>query len=180
MDLQGTYPRNFISFIRNLEIDPDNLVVENILDRESDFISQYYTPNNRVSELGRKVLESLNRQRVRTHPGTLDKGSLGYLILRSDFLTHYKNIETLLKIILLESFSIEIAIFHDESFRKYLSKEDIKDTRETLKFVLDIISLDPRYSEIISHLQDLNVSLGYIEAQVPVIINDSNGGVISG
>lgn len=158
-----------------MEITPDNLIVENKLDKETDFVSRFYTPHSSIGELSRKVLESIQAKEIRTTSGDLEYDSLGYLIQHSKLLKVHPNLKRYFQIIFLEVLSIEIAIDYVPELRELMDENVIKRVRENIKYTLDVISLDPRFTKIIEHLQNLEVDLGYIEAQVPVIKKDGEG-----
>lgn len=148
------------------------MIIENTLDKDSDFVSEFFTPKSSIGGLSRTILESIQAQELRTTSGELTYNSLGYLILNSDLLETHPNLRPYMQAILLEALSLEIAIEFVPELRVHITEEDIDNVRETINYSLDIISLDPRYTMIIEHLQDLYISLGYIQAQVPVIQED--------
>jgi len=160
---------DLISFISSIEVTPDNLVVENELDQESSFVSRFYTPHSAVSELARKVLENIQMNQIPTTVKRVKKESLAHHFIHSNFRETYPSLFKYIKILLLECFAIAYTIDYDPKLTKFLTQEDIQDTIETLKYILDVVSLDVRYPEIINGLHDLNVDLGYIKGQVPVI-----------
>lgn len=172
MEIRKKYPREFIDFLRRLEITTDNVVVENQLDKETDFVSQYFTPHSSIGELSRKILETIHARELLTTNSKIKKDSLGDLILNSNLLKVHPNLRQYIQIILLESLAIEIAIDHIPKLREHMSEEDIDKVRENIVYALDIISVDPRFTEIYKHLQELYIDLGYIQAQIPVIKRD--------
>lgn len=175
MEIHKRYPREFIDFLGRLEVSPDNTIIENVLDKESDFVSQYFTPHSSIGELSRKVLETIQAREIRTTNANMKKNSLGDLVLSSKLLDIHPNLRPYIQAILLESLSIEIAIDHIPEFIKYLNEDDIGKVRENITYTLDIISVDPRFVDIIKHLNDLYVNLGYIQAQIPVIKEEEGG-----
>lgn len=172
MEIYKRYPRGYISFLGRLEISPKNMIVENALDKETDFVSRFFTPHSSIGELSRKMLESIQAREIRTSSRESNYNSLGYLVLHSSLLETHPNLKPYLQAILLEALAIEIAINHVPELREFMNEKDIEKVRENISYTLDIISVDPRYTMIIEHLHDLYVILGYMQAQVPAIKED--------
>lgn len=172
MEIHKRYPRGLISFLGDLEVTPYNTIVQNVLDKDSDFVSEYFTPHSSIGELSRKLLESIQAREVHTSSKELRKDSLGDLVLKSDLLRVHPNLKPYMQAILLEAVSLEIAINHVPELGEYINEGDIGKVRETIKYTLDVISVDPRFTEINIQLQELYINLGMLQAQVPVIKRD--------
>ena len=166
------YQKELLDFVTTIKVSPNNIVVENTLDAELPFVSRYYTAHKGLSELGRYVLQDIQRGQVSYTRKQLDTNSLTYLAKHSGLLTEYPSLTTYFKILILESYAIMYAVEEKASYRKHLNKKDIRKVRTTLKYILDIIGMDVAYEAIITHLQDLDIELGYIEAQADLIRND--------
>ena len=52
---------------------------------------------------------------------------------------------------------------------KYIDTADVNLTRQNVKYLLDYLGDDERYSEITIDLQSMDVALGYVGAQIPLI-----------
>lgn len=167
----------FISFLGDMGVTPKNMIIENQLDKQTEFISKYYTPHPSVGELSRKVLEGIHAKEVRVTTRKMPEGTLGNLVLSSDLLKVHPNLASYMRVILLEAFALEIAVNHMPELGTYISAESINNVRENIKYSLDIISVDPRFTEEYLILSELYIVLGYIEAQVPIIRQDLEGKV---
>lgn len=172
MEIYKKYPREFIDFIGRLEITPENAIIENVLDKDSEFVSRYFTPKASIGELSRKVLESIHAKEVITTNNKLRAGSLGDLLLNKRLINTHPNLKPYLQAILLEVVALDVAIEHAPELRQYVNEKDISRVRDNITYALDLISIDPRFTKEYKHLQDLYINLGYIEAQVPVIKQD--------
>lgn len=164
-----TYPRELIKFIRSVQVDPKGIVIENVLDKESDYVSRMYTPNRRVSKLGAFVAENLALENIRVNENDLDELSFIPLVKKSKVLESYPFLQKHFRLILLESFSISFAMGDQTELLKYMDKEDLGKVRETIKYTLDIMGPDVRYTPLILSLQELELAIGYIQAQTDVI-----------
>ena len=175
MRLDVRFPMEFINFVGDLEVTPKNMIIENSLDKDLEFVSRYFTPRPSIGELSRKILEAIHAREVRTSSRKLGQGSLGRLILDSDLLKVHPNLTKYMRVILLEVLALDIAINHLPELGEYINKKDINRVRENIKYSMDIISVDPRFVSEYANLSELYISLGYIEAQVEVIKRDLEG-----
>lgn len=164
--------QEFISFTTSIEIDENNFLIENRLDSDFELISRYYTPQNRINEATRQVVTEFKRQHKEFKGHNLEEGRLAYNVLRSNILHEYKKLTPYFRLVLLESYVITLVTQEPNSYIKYVEDTDISNIQESIKYVLNILGMDLRYKEIIKQLNDLNIDLGYIKAQLPVIHND--------
>lgn len=173
---QVRHPAALIRFMSYLDVDPDNVIMSNVIDQEPNFISRFYTPNLRVSPLAAKVLAALHTDTFLTINRDVSADSLIGQLTASNLRTENPYVYQLTQTIVLEAFSLVYAIEDREELVKYINADDINRVRINLKYVLDAIGKDHKYTSLIENIQELDVTLGYIEAQVPVI----KGGVTNG
>lgn len=174
---QIRHPASLIRFISYLETDPDNVIVNNVIDQEPNFISRFYTPNLRISPLASKVLKELQDNSFLTTNRDVSPNSLIGQLSNSNLKAENPHLYQIAQTIVLESFSLIYAIEDKEELIKFISADDINLVRTNLKYLLDAIGTNHKYTDMIENIQQMDVTLGYIEAQVPVIKNRgvSNG-----
>lgn len=71
-----TYSSEYLRFISSFEVAPSNDVVYNTLDKEAEFISRYYVPKLKVSELASFVLRDIQSEKIRPVKQKTKKGTL--------------------------------------------------------------------------------------------------------
>ena len=167
-----TYSSEYLRFISSFEIAPNNDVVYNTLDKEAEFVSRYYIPRLKVSELASFVLRDIHSEKIRPVKQKTKKGTLLDIVKSSGMKEKDDRIYQLCKIIGLEIFSMWYAIEHQTEYRKYFSQREVRQVRNNILFVLDVIGDKEDYLELIILLHELDIHVGYIQGQVPVIKGD--------
>lgn len=148
------------------------MVIENVLDRKSDYISRYFTPNRSVTELAYQVYQLIYRKQINANTLPIQPDSITYYFESPKFKDKYPLLQPFTKILLLESFAIYYAVKYDIHYRRYLDERDMIKVRENLKYIISIIGIDPNFSRLTELLHDLSVDLGYIQSQIPIIKNE--------
>lgn len=169
-----TYSSEYLRFISSFEIAPNNDVVYNTLDKEAEFVSRYYIPRLKVSELASFVLRDIYSEKIRPVKQKTKKGTLLDIVKSSGMKEKDDRIYQLCKIIGLEIFSMWYAIEHQTEYRKYFSQREVRQVRNNILFVLDVIGDEEDYLELIILLHELDIHVGYIQGQVPVIKGEDN------
>lgn len=164
-----TYSSEYLRFISSFEVAPNNEIIYNTLDKEAEFISRYYTPRLKVSELATFVLRDIYSEKIRPVRQETKKGTLLDIVKSSGMKDKTDNIYQLCKLIGLEIFSMWYAIEHQKDYRKYFSQRDIRQVRNNILYVLDVIGDREDYLDLIELLHELDIHVGYIQGQVPVI-----------
>lgn len=160
-------PANLIRFIASLDIKPNNVVYLNGLDMKFDFVSRFYTPHISISVLANNVLRDIATGMVPTT--VLQNTEYGILrdIEESGIKTINRSMYTLIRIVLLETFSIVYTLNDKQNFIRYVEIDAIDDLRQNIKYLIDALGKDNRYSKITQSLQILLTDLGYIQAAIP-------------
>lgn len=169
MEKDITYASVLLRFISSYEIAPNNDLVLNTLDREAEFISRFYTPRLRVSELASYVLKDIQANRItptRRHP---NKGSFLEKVTQNNMRDNDPALYQLAKIIMLEVFSVVYLVDHKKEYAEYLTEPDMQQARANVKYFLDAISGTEKYLDLVEHLHQFDISLGYIQGQIPVL-----------
>lgn len=157
-----------LRFISSFDVDPDNSVIGTALD-EATFVSRFYTPKMKVSALAVKVLDELANNKILAENRTPHEGSFMYKLQNSDLRTTKPYLFQLSKTIMLECFSVVYAVEQKPELLKYLNQTDLQVARTNLKYLLDAIGDDPKYSSMTEDINKIDISMGYIQAQVPVL-----------
>lgn len=164
-----TYASVFLRFISSYEIAPNNELIYNTLDREAEFISRYYTPRLRVSELASFVLKDISSETIKPINKSVAKDSFLEKVFESNMKDRNPHLYQLAKTILLEVFSLVYLVDHKQNYAKYLSESDLRQVRMNIKYFLDAIGGEERYLNLVEHLHQFDISIGYVQGQVPVI-----------
>lgn len=173
MNNKPIYSSSLLRFISSFDIDPNNTVITPTALDSAEFVSMFYTPQLRVSKLASKVSEELDTGVIAKNE-LPNKDSFMYKLQTSDLKETKPYVYQLAKVVMLECFSIVYAIKHENKLLKYLEKEDIRTARTNLKYILDSLGKDQKYMGMTEDINKLDISLGYIQAQIPVIRGEMN------
>lgn len=169
------HPKELLRFISNIKLDSNNNLILNLLDTTPSFVTRFYTPNFSVSVLATNVLAKLERDTILSSNVQLASSNLIYKINTSGMKLKRPDIYLLLRVAVLETFSLIYTIREDNDLIKFISVEEIKAVRVNLRYILTEIGAVEDYATIVEDVQNLDVVLGYIQAQVPVIKEVLNG-----
>lgn len=171
-----TYASVLLRFISSYEIAPNNELVLNTLDKEAEFVSRFYTPRLRVSELASQVLKDIEGEKIKPVNRDPAKDSFLEKVLKGDLKVEKPNLYQIAKIIMLEVFSVVYLVDNKPGYAQYLSEQDIRQARMNVKYFLDAISGEDKYLELVEHLHNFDISLGYIQGQIPVLKGEVSNG----
>ena len=160
---------DLLRFIRYLRVNPSGEVVKNVLDTETNFISRFFTPQFRVNKISSTILDLINDNQISDINKSLSKDSLTYKFLQSGLKLTAPKIYALGQIVILESFALIYAIEEAPEMFKYINENDVEDTRETVKYLIDYLGDKNDYVGIVMDLQNMDIALGYIQRQIPLI-----------
>lgn len=160
---------DLMRFIRYINVDATGEVVTNVIDDELNFISRFYTPQFRVNKVSSSILTLINDNEIGEINKQLSKDSLTYKLLNSGLKLSAPYVYQLAQTVVLECFALIYAVEEDQSMFKYIDEEDVKVTRENVKYIIDYMGENKDYTEIVMDLHSVDVALGYIQKQVPVI-----------
>lgn len=170
------YSATLLRFISSFEIAPNNFLILNTLDKEAEFVSRYFTPRLRVSELASYVLKDIQSEQILPMKTPPIEGSFLEAIEGTSMREDDNNLYQISKIILLEAFSIHYLLEHKREYTKYLNERDIQQARTNMKYLLDAIGRKDSYDVLRDHLYDFDISLGYIQGQIPVLRKEAPNG----
>nr|AGM61361.1 hypothetical protein BTP1_16 [Bacillus phage phiBTP1] len=92
--------------------------------------------------------------------------------MESDLVTYNPRMYTLVTSVVLESFALLYSIEEESTNLQYMSHKDFQRIRDNVNYIADYFSTVRRYRKIIEALRITDVSLGYIENQIDVILTD--------
>ena len=166
-------------FIRYIQVDELGDVVTNVIDDEPNFISRFYTPQFRVNKISSDILAFINDNDIGELNVQLSKDSLTYKLLISGLKLSAPYMYQLAQTVVLECFALIYAIEENQDMFRYIDEDDVKTTRENVKYIIDYMGENKDYTDIIMDLHSVDVALGYIQKQIPVIQGglDTNGTV---
>lgn len=159
---------SLLRFLNSINLTKNNLNY-NKLDTDISFVSRYYTPNLKISELSKKMLDEIQNGNIKTSEYDYNKNSIVSKIQNSSLKTNAPSVYSLCQTIILEAYSIVNCFLENPDYLKYLTNQDIMVSRENLNYVADYMSEYEEYNSIILDLRDLDICFGYIENQLPLI-----------
>lgn len=152
--------------IKTLNISPDGTVIRNVLDEDSPYISQYYTPNLSVGSLCSKIKEELDINIVVQDYVTEYPNTIGYFLENSDLEQESLYAYDILKSVVVDCFCIIYALNVDTSYQKYITSVEIDNDLNNIFYIIDYLSGTLRYSDQIDNLYSLVDQLGVIKNQL--------------
>lgn len=143
---------------------------------ELSFVSKYFTPVLKISEVSEELLTDIRNDDILTTGDDYTESSIIKKVEASDLEESAPNIYKLLQMVILESYTIVNCFTENTDNIKRITEEDVKRVRENLNYVADFMGSYPRYSDIIPDLRELDICFGYIEHQLP----QYRGGLLNG
>ena len=165
-------PLALVRFISGIPVLNDGTIPLNTMDDTPQFVSDMYQPVYALSSVARLTQSILDSDKIELLDVNLDPSTIVYQALNSDLASFSPNIYTLLRAVVLESFSLLYCIDEESSNLQYVSKKDFTNLKNNINFIADYFSTDPKYYGMIDTLRNMTISLGYLENQVSVIMND--------
>lgn len=160
---------DLLRFFRYLNVDVEGEVVANVIDDSPNFISRFYTSHTRVNKISSTLLDIVRDNNISETNKSLSENSITYKFLKSGLKLSAPYIYELAQIVVLESFALIYAIDESPEMYKMINESDVKQTRENVKYLIDYLGGAKDYTDIVMDLQSMDVALGYIQEQIPVI-----------
>lgn len=164
-----TLPEELYRFIYYVSIGPDGTIFTNKLDSDQTFVSRYYTPNLKVGALAKKFMEKLRIGKNFDTTKIYDSTSFVGRLADSGLRIQYPMVYSVMQAILIEATAIVYACDFDKELLNHIEEADFRLARENIKYVNDAIGGQDDYAEFISNLHEMEIAIGYIEKQVPMI-----------
>lgn len=157
-------------FISTLNIDLEGGVILNVIDTEEpNFISRFYTPHLKVSQLGADISNKINLSEIEQSSKQLNNNTLTIKLINSGLALENPYMYKLAQSILLDSFAVVYAIEEDATLLQGIEVKDLTQTRTNVKYLIDYLGDKEDYVEIVERLHNLSVAVGYIENQLPIL-----------
>jgi hypothetical protein len=166
------YAADLIRFVSNVPVLNDGTIPINQIETTETFISDLYSPVYSLSTVARMVQGLLNSGKIEVTTETLDSSTIVYKALNNDLASYAPNIYLLLRAVVLESFALLYTIENELKNLQYMSVKDIQRAKVNLNYVADYLSTEPKYFYMIENLRDMNISFGYLQNQIDVIMNE--------
>lgn len=169
------YPIEYVKLLSNTDIDPirHTLIIDPVA-MEVD-IRDYTTPysyNPLLSSMAYNFLIKLKDFTPKI--GKLEKDSLYYVLNSTTLPTRHYGIHAIIKGIYLETLAINYANDNDNTMFDALSIEDVKRVRTNIDYVCDWLGEYREYRPLLEYFRTLNLSLGYIQNRLDVLLNGVN------
>jgi hypothetical protein len=167
-----TYSADLIRFVSNVPVLNDGTIPVNTIETNETFFSDLYEPVYALSTVARLVQGDINSGKIEVVNDSLDSSTIVYKALNSDLSSYAPNIYRLLRAVVLESFSLLYTIETEPKNLQYVSTQDILRVKQNLNYVADYFSTETKYFHMIERLRDMNVSFGYLQNQIDVIMSE--------
>lgn len=161
------YAEDLIRFISNIPTLADGTIPVS-----PNFQSEMYEPVYSLSTVARLVQSELKSGKIEVENEELEPETVVYKALNSDLGSYAPDIYMLLRATVLEAFSLLYTIDNEFWNLQYVSHSDIRKARTNLNFISDYLSTEQKYYSLIEVLRDMNISFGYLENQIDVILNE--------
>jgi hypothetical protein len=169
------FPNDLLRFVSTVPLLNDGTIPLNTIDSTNSFVSTLYDATPAVSVIARTVKKEIEDGNITATTEGLESNTVVYKALNSDLATYAPNIYTLLRSVALEAFSLLYTIDNSPRDLQYVSSADISRARNNLNYVTDYMSTEEKYYNLIEDLRTMNISFGYIENQIDVIMKDRSG-----
>ncbi|WZK93583.1 hypothetical protein [Bacillus phage BvP] len=170
-----TYPADLIRFISTIPVLNDGTIPLNTIKTSGSFVSPLYDPTYSLSILARLTQSVLTSDKIEVDNSSLSEDTIVSMALNSDLSSYSPDIYLLLRAVVLESFSLLYNIEQQASNLQYVSTKDIQRAKTNLGYIADFMSTEPKYFRMIEKLRDMNISFGYMENQIDVIMVERGG-----
>ena len=162
-------------FLHGLSFDKNGVVIENELDKTSNYISKYYTPNLTVSLISTEAKSSIFLDSTTGYNDTTDPDSLLYKIQNSTIAVETPGIYRLCQVAIMDFYSISYAYHDDNTLFKDLTTADMDKTIANCLYLADYFSGDTRYTDIASLFTNAVAALGVLKNNLVTLKGDNNG-----
>jgi hypothetical protein len=171
-DFIMAYSAELVRFVSSIPILNDGTIPTNSIDSGSTFASTLYDATYSLSVVARLTQDLIKNDKIELVSGETDSTTIVHRALNSDLSSYTPTIYLLLKSVVLESFSILYMMDNDPVNLQYVSAKDIRRVRQNVNFIADYFSTEPKYYHMIENMRDINISFGYIENQIDVIMKE--------
>jgi hypothetical protein len=168
-------PLDLVRFISDIPVLNDGIIPINTLDETPLYYSYMFEPVYSLSAIARITQGVLKSDKIEVVNIPLDPNTVVSKAFNSDLASYAPNIYLLLQAVVLESFALLYHMETDSGNLQYVSHKDIQKIKTNINYIADYFGSEPKYYSFIETMRVMNISLGYLENQVDVIM--SNRGV---
>jgi hypothetical protein len=165
-------PLDLVRFISDVPVLNDGTIPINTLDETPLYYSYMYEPVYSLSAIARITQGVLKNGKIEVVNIPLDPNTIVSKAYNSDLASYAPNIYLLLQAVVLESFALLYHIETDSINLQYVSHKDIQKIKTNIGYIADYFGSEDKYYSLIETMRIMNISLGYLENQIDVIMND--------
>lgn len=171
-----TQPSGLLRFIQSVNISNQGEIIRNVLDTEEpNFVSRYYTPKLTVTGVSKKVQAKINTGEIKQNNKRLTNNTLTIHLMNSDLKLSRPYLYTVAQGIILDAFAIVYTIEEDKDLLAEVEQRELTQTRTNIRYLIDALGGEEKYQEIVKGFHELNVAIGYIENQLPILKEGEHG-----
>lgn len=153
------------NFLSTMVVANDSNVVNsgNVIDETETYISKWYTPQLRVSNATRELLDSLGVMGLIANNEDMGEDSLTYNLLKSNLKDKDLKTYNLFKSVIADLYAFTYAFSDNTEFLKYVNREDITRTINNVMYLIDYFSDSNDNAQLLKELTDTAALLGVLK-----------------
>lgn len=155
-----------MSFLKGLKVRDNGEIRYNPLDDELPVLSQYFTPQFKVSQLAVTVKELIDDKESFEATSSIPEPPLVNRLRRSELKYSNRRVYSLIQATFLESFAILYAIDNNPQLVKRVNKEDMENIHNNINYVAEILGDNHDYADVIKALRQINADILYIMSRM--------------
>lgn len=168
------------NFLSTMKVAESDVVVNqgNVIDKTETYISKMYTPQLKVSNATKTLLDNLGVIAVIDMNAKLESDSITYWLLNSGLKTKDLKLYNLFKAVIADIYSYTYALDENPDYLRFINKKDFARTINNVSYLIDYLSGSNDNSSVLVDLYDINASLGVIKNQLDHIKDGSLDGEV--
>lgn len=153
------------NFLSTMVVANDSNVVNsgNVIDETETYISKWYTPQLKVSNATRELLDSLGVVGLIANNEDMGEDSLTYNLLKSNLKDKDLKTYNLFKSVIADLYAFTYAFSDNTEFLKYVNREDITRTINNVMYLIDYFSDSNDNAQLLKELTDTAALLGVLK-----------------
>jgi len=167
-----TLPLPAIYYFLNLKVDSNhNLIIPDNGYNDFNTTEGKYTFN--VSGSTIYVLNNIIKN-ADYNSFYLNEQSIISLVADTDLANTHTGINEFLRLVVLDSWVLNYILLEDQTVIQYITVDDLENTRMNIKFLCTFFGGYRKYRFLIEYLRSLEISIGYAENKINLILNNSD------
>ena len=153
------------NFLSTMVVANDSNVVNsgNVIDETETYISKWYTPQLKVSNATRELLDRLGVVGLIANNEDMGEDSLTYNLLKSNLKDKDLKTYNLFKSVIADLYAFTYAFSDNTEFLKYVNREDITRTINNVMYLIDYFSDSNDNAQLLKELTDTAALLGVLK-----------------